>query len=155
MPRSRRLVFVPLLLLFAAPEAAAAATVLDTRVAPCAPTTVFVPGAGVVDVSLQGERGDWDVTLTDAKGREVAAGASPDAQEVASGVVTEAGVLTLKACGGSGTAAVKVTHSALKTTTEPPQMVSVATPTRRRSASSCTATPTATRCARTASNGPR
>ena len=91
MPRLRRLAFVPLLLLFAAPEAASAATVLDTRVAACTPTTVFVPGAGVVDVALQGQKGDWDVELTDAKGREVAAGASPDAQEVASGVVHRGG----------------------------------------------------------------
>ena len=137
---------------------------LDTRVT-CAPVTVYAPAAGRLDVSVAG-RGDWDVSLRDAAGRVVAAGASPDGVEVASGIVGEAGALTLKACGGSGTAAVTVRHSAVGAPVKA-QLVSVSTPTRAdkerlvalgldmtehgglrsRSASSCTGTRTARRCA--------
>lgn len=123
----RRLAPLPLLLLLLAPEAAGAATVLDTRVT-CAPVTVYAPAAGRLDVSVAGS-GDWDVELRDAAGRVVAAGASPDGREVASGIVERAGALTLKACGGTGRADVVVTHAevergpALK-------LVNVATPTR-------------------------
>ncbi len=125
----RRLLFLPLFIVFAAPQAASAATVLDTRVAACKPATVYAPGPGQLDVSLAGERGDWDVELRDAAGRLVAAGASPDGREVASGIVQEAGALTLKACGGSGTAAVTVTHTAMRPGPAP-ELVSVNTPTR-------------------------
>ena len=50
-----RLAPVPLLLLLLAPEAAAAATVLDTRVT-CAPVTVYAP-AGVSSYTRACERG--------------------------------------------------------------------------------------------------
>ena len=123
----RRLAPLPLLLLLLAPSQAHAAKVLDTRVT-CAPVTVYAPSAGRLDVSVAG-RGDWDVVLRDAAGRVVAAGASPDGDEVASGIVREAGALTLRACGGSGTAAVTVSHAAVAAPVKA-QLVSVSTPTR-------------------------
>src|SRR5215207_8030509 len=94
---------------------------------------VLVQGAGEVQVRLTGGGGDWDVALFDASGNAVAAAASPDAQEVASGWVTGPGTLTLQACRRSGTGAVHATVSHTPLTEPAPadvQLVSVATPTR-------------------------
>ena len=112
-----------LAVLFAAPDAAGAATVLDTRLAasgtaaqachqalrPGAPgvqtRVVLVQSAGQVEVRLAGGDGDWDVALFDGTGNAVAAAASPDSQEIASGWVLAPGTLTLQACRNSGTGA--------------------------------------------------
>lgn len=120
---TRRLLLITLVAAGATPPAAQAATVLDTRVsasgaaaAPCqqalrrgAPGVVtrpvLVPGAGQVTVRLEGERGDWDVAPFDSGGRQIAAAASPDAQEISSGWVLERSTVTVQACRRSGTAA--------------------------------------------------
>jgi hypothetical protein len=141
--------------LLAAPDAAGAATVLDTRVAasgtvaqachqalrPGAPgvqtRVVLVQSAGRVEVRLAGGDGDWDVALFDATGNAVAAAASPDSQEVATGWVVAPGTLTLQACRNSGTGAVRatvvhtpITGDAAQARADAPQLVSVRTPTR-------------------------
>ena len=66
---------------------------------------VRAPGPGTVKVALNGRSGDWDVAVFDATGRIVAADASPDAQESATGFVTRAGRLRVQACRRSGSAA--------------------------------------------------
>ena len=141
--------------LFAAPDAAGAATVLDTRLAasgtaaqachqalrPGAPgvqtRVVLVQSAGQVEVRLAGGDGDWDVALFDGTGNAVAAAASPDSQEIATGWVLAPGTLTLQACRNSGTGAVQatvahtpVTGDAAQARADAPQLVSVRTPTR-------------------------
>ncbi len=141
--------------LFAAPDAAGAATVLDTRLAasgtaaqachqalrPGAPgvqtRVVLVQSAGQVEVRLAGGDGDWDVALFDGTPNAVAAAASPDSEEIATGWVLAPGTLTLQACRNSGTGAVQatvahtpVTGDAAQARAEAPQLVSVRTPTR-------------------------
>jgi hypothetical protein len=99
---------------------------------------VLVPGPGFVDVQMSGRGGDWDVALFDADGESIAAGASPDSQEVASGLARERSTLTLQACrraGQTGAVAVTVSHTRLtgdadEARANAPQMVSVNTPTR-------------------------
>ncbi len=92
-------------------------------------------GAGAVQVHLTGT-GDWDVALFDLAGKAVAAGASPDGTEVASGWITGGQPLTVQACrrtGDAPSARVLVEHAPLPADAgriEPPQMVSVRTPTR-------------------------
>ena len=68
----------------------------------CVTRAVLVPSAAAGQVRLDGGSGDWDVALFDAAGHAVAAAASPDAQEVASGWALEPGTLTLQACRRAG-----------------------------------------------------
>lgn len=100
--------------------------------------TVDVPAAGAVQVRLSGERGDWDVAVFDGTGQAIAADASPDAQEVASGWTLSAGTLRVQACRLSGDAdavPALVEFARLKGDAQaakayPPQLVNVITPTR-------------------------
>ncbi len=100
--------------------------------------TVTVSGPGHVDLRLSGSAGDWDVAAFGPDGRVVAAGASPDAQEVASGWLAKGRVLRVQACRRSGRAAsarVTVEHAPMPADTtsfraDPPQLVNVLTPTR-------------------------
>ena len=153
---SRRLLVFALVAAVAAPQAAQAASVLDTRVtasgsaaAPCqqalrrgAPGVVtrpvLAPSAGLLTVRLDGQ-GDWDVAVFDAAGRAIAADASPDAQEVAVGYAYAAGTLRVQACRRSGDAAsvpATLEHAALRdgalelAKRNAPKLVSVITPTR-------------------------
>ena len=48
-------------------------------------------GPGSLEVRLAGDDGDWDVAVFDAAGSVLAADASPDAQEVASGFALKGG----------------------------------------------------------------
>lgn len=100
--------------------------------------SVEVAGPGSINVTLAGERGDWDVAVFDGEGRAIAADASPDAQEAANGFTLHGGMLRLQACRRSGDAtAVHATleHAALRPSAldakiEAPKLVSVITPTR-------------------------
>ena len=102
--------------------------------------SVSVAGPGALTVKLDGTAGDWDVAVFDADGRALAADASPDAQEVALGYTT-GGTLNLQACRRSGDAAsipaslefAAVRPAAIEEAkANPPQLVSVITPTRVR-----------------------
>ena len=66
---------------------------------------VRLHGAGSLEVRLDGTQGDWDVAVFDAAGKVLAADASPDAQEVASGFALTGGVVHVQACRRSGDAA--------------------------------------------------
>jgi hypothetical protein len=110
------------------PDAAGVAT-KDVRLA----------GPGSLEVRLDGDDGDWDVAVFDAAGGVLAADASPDAQEVASGFAPSGGVVHLQACRRSGDAtAVPATleHSAIApgaaeaAKADRPQLADVITPTR-------------------------
>ena len=145
-----------------APSAFAATTVLDAPAAPArlldatlsapaavdracqtglrsgrgvASRTVAAPGVGELTARLDGAGGDWDLALFDATGRQVGAGASPGADELASGFTLAPGPVTVQACRRTGTgSAAKLTvgFSALDVSKrpEPIQLVSVDTPTR-------------------------
>jgi hypothetical protein len=100
--------------------------------------SLSVSGPGTVTVKLAGDEGDWDVAVFDQSGRALAADASPDAQEVALGY-TVGGTLNLQACRRSGDAAsipaslefAAVRPAALEQErANPPQLVSVLTPTK-------------------------
>ncbi|MDA0168233.1 M14 family zinc carboxypeptidase [Solirubrobacter taibaiensis] len=151
---SRRLLVIALVAAGAAPQAAQASSVLDTRVtasgsaaAPCqqalrrgAPGVVtrpvLAPSAGQLTVRLDGQ-GDWDVALFGADDRLVAGGGSPDGQEIAQGWTLAPGTLTVQACRrtGTGAATLSVAHEPLVgdralARANAPQLVSVSTPTR-------------------------
>ncbi len=94
------------------------------------------PGPGLVEVSTSARGGDIDLAIFDGSGRSIAAGASPDAQEVASGWTVMGGILRLQACrrsgGGSGPISTVVEHAALpfnarSARLNPPQIVDVVT----------------------------
>lgn len=93
--------------------------------------SVDVSGPGSVTVELAGENSDWDVAVFDSSGRVIAADASPDAQEIASGFALAAGTVRVQACRRSGDAAVvpaSLEHAALRPGAadgkiEPPKMV--------------------------------
>ena len=101
--------------------------------------TVAVPaGIGVVDARLDGTSGDWDLAVFDAAGEMVAADASPDAQEIASGYTAAGGVLKVQACRRSGDAdsvPVALRHGVVRNAdaaadavrADPPQLVDVHT----------------------------
>jgi hypothetical protein len=97
---------------------------------------VRAPVPGTLKVALNGRYGDWDVAVFDATGRLVAADASPDAQESATGFVIRAGALRVQACRRSGSAASVPARLTLKrfragaaraARANPPQLVSVIT----------------------------
>ena len=100
---------------------------------------VRLSGPGSLEVRLDGDEGDWDVAVFDAAGNVLAADASPDAQEVASGFSLKGGVLHVQACRRAGDAAAvpaTLQHSAIApgaaeaAKADPPQLVDVITPTR-------------------------
>jgi hypothetical protein len=100
---------------------------------------VQLPGAGSIEVRLDGGVGDWDVAVFDAAGRVLAADASPDAQEVASGFALQGGTVHVQACRRSGEAAAvpaTLEHSAIApgaaeaAKAVAPQLVDVITPTK-------------------------
>jgi hypothetical protein len=102
--------------------------------------TLSAPGPGTITVKLDGDDGDWDVAVFDDSGNALAADASPDAQEVATGY-TSGGTLHMQACRRSGgTASVPaslqftgVRQAAIdKAKANPPQLISVITPTKER-----------------------
>ena len=73
-------------------------------------------GPGSLEVRLDGTEGDWDVAVFDAAGSVLAADASPDAQEVASGFALKGGTVHVQACRRSGDAAsvpATLEHSAI------------------------------------------
>ena len=115
----RPLSLLPLVLVLAVPDVASAA---------CVTKDVSVAGPSRIDARLDGTRGDWDLTVR-AAGREIAGGASPDAHEVASGYVAQAGAVTVQGC-GPGAATLAVSAEPVALTSEAPQLVSVETPTR-------------------------
>ena len=95
-------------------------------------------GPGSLEVRLDGTEGDWDVAVFDAAGSVLAADASPDAQEVASGFALKGGIVHVQACRRSGDArSVPATleHSAIApgaaeaAKADPPKLVDVITPT--------------------------
>ncbi|MCU1589807.1 MAG: hypothetical protein JWP11_1063 [Frankiales bacterium] len=55
--------------------------------------TIKTTGAGVLSVTLSGFAGDWDITLMDANGEEIAAG---DGTSTGAGAPSTAGVDTLE-----------------------------------------------------------
>ncbi|WP_053227849.1 M14 family zinc carboxypeptidase [Solirubrobacter soli] len=114
----RLVALLPLVLVLAVPDAAAAA---------CVSKEVDVGGPSRIEARLDGTRGDWDLTVH-AGGREIAGGASPDAHEVASGYVKN-GRVTATGC-GPGTATLVVAREPVALTTEAPRLVTVDTPTR-------------------------
>ena len=100
---------------------------------------VTLSGPGSLEVRLDGTEGDWDVAVFDAAGSVLAADASPDAQEVASGFALKGGTVHVQACRRSGDAAsvpATLQHSAIApgaaeaAKADPPQLVDVITPTR-------------------------
>src|SRR4051794_41043956 len=116
------------------PEAASASVPCQTALRTGDPDVITRPvavtGLAHVSAALNGAGGDWDLALFDAEGRAVAAGASPDAQEVANGWAR--GNLTLQACRLSGPRpriSVDV-EPITPAKAEAPQLVSVNTPTR-------------------------
>ncbi|MCW3011482.1 MAG: hypothetical protein JWO90_1886 [Solirubrobacterales bacterium] len=168
MPRIPRSTALPLasLALLAAASPAAAATgelpltkVFEGRLAPAAGTTgvacqaayrpgtpgvatreVVVPaGLAVLEAAMTGSGGDVDLAIFDASGRAIAAGASPDAQEVASGWTLLGGTLRVQACRRDGDtrdvgivlerATLPSTASAATARANPPQLVDVLAPT--------------------------
>jgi hypothetical protein len=100
--------------------------------------TVDAPGPGQVDVTLDGSGGDWDLAVFDAEDKLIAADASPDANEVASGWAVEGGELRIQACRRSGDAQdakvelkqTPLTGDADAARSDPPELVNVLTPTR-------------------------
>ncbi len=104
-----------------------------------ATATVSAPTGGAVALRLGGRYGDWDVALFDAKGRTVAADASPDAQEAANGYLLTGGRLHLQACRRSGDTSIPARVSlaplnpkALRgAKASAPKLVSVLTPSRK------------------------
>ncbi len=77
---------------------------------------VRLSGPGSLEVRLDGDEGDWDVAVFDAAGNVLAADASPDAQEVASGFALKGGVVHVQACRRAGDAAsvpAALEHSAI------------------------------------------
>ena len=95
-------------------------------------------GPGSLEVRLAGDDGDWDVAVFDAAGSVLAADASPDAQEVASGFALKGGTVHVQACRRSGDAAsvpATLEHSAIApgaaeaAKQSRPQLVDVITPT--------------------------
>jgi hypothetical protein len=100
---------------------------------------VRLSGPGSLEVRLDGHEGDWDVAVFDAAGTLLAADASPDAQEVASGFALKGGVVHVQACRRSGDAAsvpATLEHSAIApgagaaAKAAKPQLVDVITPTK-------------------------
>ena len=95
------------------------------------------PGLGLVEARATGADGEVDLAIFDASGKLIAAGASPDAQEVASGWTRPGGVLRLQVCRRDGsTGAVRVVverawlpAGAVSAKADPPQLVNVVTPT--------------------------
>jgi hypothetical protein len=110
------------------------------RAAGVAARDARLSGAGSLEVRLDGDEGDWDVAVFDAAGNVLAADASPDAQEVASGFALKGGVVRVQACRRAGDAAsvpATLEHSAIApgaaeaaAKADPPQLVNVITPTR-------------------------
>ena len=77
---------------------------------------VTLSGPGSLEVRLDGRQGDWDVAVFDAAGKVLAADASPDAQEVASGFALKGGVVHVQACrrsGGAVSVPATLEHSAI------------------------------------------
>jgi hypothetical protein len=96
--------------------------------------TVRASSVGETVARLDGRRGDWDLAIFDASGRLVGGGASPAADEVASGF--GAGELTIQACrrlGAAGPAKLAVRHRAFPKSAKPEKvsLVDVRTPTRQ------------------------
>jgi hypothetical protein len=100
---------------------------------------VTLSGPGSLEVRLAGTEGDWDVAVFDAAGSVLAADASPDAQEVASGFALKGGIVHVQACrrsGGAASVPATLGHSAIApgaaeaAKAAPPQLVDVITPTR-------------------------
>src|SRR5690349_12095579 len=100
---------------------------------------VRLPAAGSLEVRLDGRQGDWDVAVFDAAGRVLAADASPDAQEVASGFALKGGLVHVQACrrsGGAASVPATLEHSAIApgaakvAKASRPQLVDVITPTK-------------------------
>ena len=95
------------------------------------------PGLGLIETSATGTDGDVDLAIFDASGKVIAAGASPDAQEDASGWTRTGGVLRLQVCRRDGsTGAVRVVverawlpAGAVSAKADPPQLVNVVTAT--------------------------
>ena len=121
------------------PEAASASVPCQTALRTGAPDVITRPvavsGLAHVSAALNGTSGDWDLAVFDADGNAIAAGASPDAQEVASGWAR--GPLTLQACRLSGPApkiSVRVdpitSEEVAAAKADAPELVSVNTPTR-------------------------
>ena len=100
---------------------------------------VRLSGPGSLEVRLDGDEGDWDVAVFDAAGTVLAADASPDAQEVASGFALKGGVVHVQACrrsGGAASVPATLEHSAIAPgATEAakaakPKLIDVITPTK-------------------------
>src|SRR5690349_1443119 len=100
---------------------------------------VRLPAAGSLEVRLEGRQGDWDVAVFDAAGTLLAADASPDAQEVASGFALKGGVVHVQACrrsGGAASVPATLEHSAIApgaaaaAKAARPQLADVITPTK-------------------------
>ena len=100
---------------------------------------VTLSGPGSLEVRLGGTEGDWDVAVFDAAGTLLAADASPDAQEVASGFAVKGGVVHVQACRRSGDASsvpATLEHSAIApgaaeaAKADPPKLIDVITPTK-------------------------
>jgi hypothetical protein len=100
---------------------------------------VRLSGPGSLEVRLAGTEGDWDVAVFDAAGKVLAADASPDAQEVASGFALKGGLVHVQACRRSGDAAsvpATLEHSAIApgaataAKAAKPQLIDVITPTK-------------------------
>ncbi len=99
---------------------------------------VQLSGPGSLEVRLAGDDGDWDVAVFDAAGSVLAADASPDAQEVASGFALKGGTVHVQACRRSGDATsvpATLEHSAIApgaaeaAKQSRPQLADVITPT--------------------------
>jgi hypothetical protein len=100
---------------------------------------VALSGPGSLEVRLDGAEGDWDVAVFDAAGTLLAADASPDAQEVASGFAVKGGVVHVQACRRSRDASsvpATLEHSAIApgaaaaAKADPPKLIDVITPTK-------------------------
>lgn len=126
-----------------APSAGTTATACQDSYRPGAPgiatrEVTVTPGLGLIEASATGADGDVDLAIFDASGKAIAAGASPDAQEVASGWTRTGGVLRLQVCrrdGSTETVRVVVERAqlpagAVSAKADPPQLVNVVTPTR-------------------------
>ena len=93
---------------------------------------------GLIEAAATAASGDIDFAIFDGGGKAIAAGGSPDAQEVASGWTRSGGTLSLQVCrrdGDADTVHVRVERAALpagatSARANPPQLVDVIAPTR-------------------------
>lgn len=71
------------------------------------------PEAGTLKVVMTGFQGDWDLLMTDAKGRELGAGGSSDlgGTETASVKIKKPGAVNIIACNWAGTATATVKYT--------------------------------------------